>query len=105
MDRTPPFLAEDWDSRPFFKTSGTSDDTRTYITSFVATCSWRNCVSFRLNYPVVPKGKDRLCVILHAESTVGEAETLVVALCESAQEMLDIEPGGNKYGKIPSAAR
>lgn len=54
---------------------------------------------------MVPKGKDRLCVILHAGNTVGEAEKLVVALCEWAQEMLDTEPGGNECGKIPSAAR
>lgn len=60
---------------------------------------------FPIDYPVVPKGKGRLRVVFHAGNTVSEIEKLVVAICEWAQEILDIEAGGKGSEKIPSAVQ
>ncbi|OOF98128.1 hypothetical protein ASPCADRAFT_128303 [Aspergillus carbonarius ITEM 5010] len=60
---------------------------------------------FPIDYPVVPKGKGRVRVVLHAGNTTNEVEKLAATICEWAQEMLDIEESGKGGAKIPSAAR
>ncbi|GFF35666.1 8-amino-7-oxononanoate synthase [Aspergillus udagawae] len=57
-----------------------------------------------IDYPQVPKGKSRVRVMIHAGNTEKEVDYLVATLCDFANEMIDIEEGGEK-GKIPKAAQ
>lgn len=95
---------EDWESRPFV-THVAPIMTRQRYTVYLC---WHlqlagfNC--FPIDYPVVPRGLNRLRVVFHAHNTEAEVEGLAAALCEWAREMLDIEESGAK-GRLPSAAR
>ena len=62
-----------------------------------------NC--FPIDYPVIPRGMNRLRIVFHATNTEAEAEKLANSICEWAQEMLDIEASGSSGVKIPGAAR
>ncbi|KAM0108425.1 hypothetical protein ACP6JB_005926 [Aspergillus fumigatus] len=57
-----------------------------------------------IDYPQVPKGKSRVRVMIHAGNTEEQVDYLVATLCDFANEMIDIEEGGEK-GKIPKAAQ
>ncbi len=61
-----------------------------------------NC--FPIDYPVVPRGMNRLRVVFHAHNTEAEVEKLASCLCEWATEMMEIEESGDK-GRLPGAAR
>jgi 8-amino-7-oxononanoate synthase len=63
-----------------------------------------NINAYAIGFPVVPKGKQRVRLVFHAHNTLKEAETLANVICEWAEEMLEIEEGGEE-GVIPSAAR
>lgn len=43
--------------------------------------------------------------MFHAANTEAEVETLVSIICEFAQEMIDIEEGGEAGLKVPKAAQ
>ena len=58
-----------------------------------------------MEYPIVPKGQSRVRVAFHANNTESQVDALVGAICEWAQEMMDIEGGGGDGNKIPKAAR
>jgi 8-amino-7-oxononanoate synthase len=58
-----------------------------------------------INYPVVPKGLNRIRIVFHARHTNVEVEGLANSIAEFAQEMLDIEAGRKGTNKIPSGAR
>ncbi|KAI1826772.1 class II aminotransferase/8-amino-7-oxononanoate synthase [Xylaria intraflava] len=58
-----------------------------------------------VDYPIVPKGKNRIRLVFQAHHTDAQIEGLVEAICEWAQEMLDIEANPRGENKIPSAAR
>jgi 8-amino-7-oxononanoate synthase len=61
---------------------------------------------FPIDYPVVPRGKSRLRVTIHADNTEEEVDMFVDAVCGFAQEMLDMEQSGSKGAvKMPTAAR
>ncbi|KAK6823321.1 hypothetical protein RU639_005968 [Aspergillus parasiticus] len=53
---------------------------------------------------IVPKGKSRVRVMIHAENTEKEVDYLVATLCDFVNEMIDIEEGSEK-GKIPKAVQ
>jgi 8-amino-7-oxononanoate synthase len=95
---------DEWESRPFV-THVANFVTRQRYTVYLC---WHlqlagfNC--FPIDYPVVPRGSNRLRVVFHAHNTVAEVEGLATALCEWAREMLDIEESGAK-GRLPTAAR
>ncbi|KAL9121373.1 MAG: hypothetical protein Q9187_002067 [Circinaria calcarea] len=61
--------------------------------------------AFPVDYPTVPKGQSRVRVAFHANNTEIQVEGLVIAICEWAQEMMEIEQGGGGGNKIPKAAR
>ncbi|PMB71846.1 putative 8-amino-7-oxononanoate synthase [Beauveria bassiana] len=61
-----------------------------------------NC--FPIDYPVVPRGMNRLRVVFHAHNTEAEVEKLASCLCEWATEMMEIEESRDK-GRLPGAAR
>ena len=58
-----------------------------------------------MEYPIVPKGQSRVRVAFHANNTESQVDGLVSAICEWAQEMMEIEKGGGDENKIPKAAR
>lgn len=59
---------------------------------------------FPISYPVVPKGTERVRIIFHASNTDAEVNSLVAAIAEWAQEMLEIESSGDRT-RVPAAAR
>ncbi|KAM0263420.1 hypothetical protein ACHAQJ_001276 [Trichoderma viride] len=46
---------------------------------------------FPIDCPVVPRGRSRLRVTIHAGNTEEEVDAFVEAICGFAQEMLDME--------------
>lgn len=64
----------------------------------------RNINAYAISFPVVPKGKSRVRLVWHTHNTVDQAEKVANAICEWAQEMLDIEDGKTD-NVLPSAAR
>ncbi|KAI1291194.1 class II aminotransferase/8-amino-7-oxononanoate synthase [Xylaria venustula] len=58
-----------------------------------------------VDYPVVPKGTNRIRLVFKAHHTDAQIESFVDAVCEWAQEMLEIEANPRQGNKIPSAAR
>jgi 8-amino-7-oxononanoate synthase len=59
--------------------------------------------AFCVDYPTVPKGTGRVRVTLHANNTKAEIDGLISAICEWADEMLQIESNGG--GTMPRATR
>lgn len=53
----------------------------------------------------MPKGQSRVRVAFHASNTEAQVEGLIDGICEWAQEMMNIEGGGENGNKIPRAAR
>ncbi|KAL6890032.1 8-amino-7-oxononanoate synthase [Trichoderma evansii] len=64
----------------------------------------RNINAYPISFPVVPKGKSRVRLVWHTHNTIDQAEKVANAICEWAQEMLDIEDGKTD-NDLPSAAR
>ncbi|KAI1118029.1 class II aminotransferase/8-amino-7-oxononanoate synthase [Nemania sp. NC0429] len=58
-----------------------------------------------VDYPVVPKGTNRIRLVFKAHHTDAQIEAFVEAVCEWAREMLEIEANPKGKDKIPSAAR
>lgn len=98
-------LAENWEEQPF-------------LTHIVPIWTRQRCnywlvfhlhfsafSAFPVEYPTVPKGQSRVRVTFHAHNTESQVEGLVRAICEWAQEMMEIEGGGGDGNKIPKAAR
>ena len=61
--------------------------------------------TFPVEYPIVPKGQSRVRISFHADNTIGQVEALVAAICEWAQEMMEIEEDTSSLERIPRAAR
>lgn len=96
---------EDWENKPML-TQVMPVMTRQRYTKFLCyhlQLAGINC--FPIDYPVIPRGMNRLRIVFHATNTEAEAERLANGICEWAQEMLDIEAAGKGGSKIPSAAR
>lgn len=55
-------------------------------------------------FPIVPKGEDRVRLIMHAFNTEEDVETLVNSICSWAEEIMEIEASGDK-NKLPTAAQ
>ncbi|KAL5046587.1 hypothetical protein BDW71DRAFT_181933 [Aspergillus fruticulosus] len=98
-------LAEAWESRPFLTQVVPVMTRQRYTLWLCYHIQLAGICAFPIDYPVVPKGQARLRVVFHATNTVSEVEKLAGAICDWAQEMLDLEAGGGTGGKIPSAAR
>lgn len=65
----------------------------------------RKYTVFPVTFPVVPKGSARLRVVIHADHTESQIDGLVAAICEWAEEMVQIERGAGGRGKVPWAAQ
>ncbi|KAI4262491.1 MAG: hypothetical protein L6R42_002333 [Xanthoria sp. 1 TBL-2021] len=59
-----------------------------------------------VEFPVVPKGQGRIRIVFHANNTESQVESLVSAIGEWAQEMMEIEKDqGTRGTRLPRAAR
>lgn len=65
----------------------------------------RKYSAFPVTFPVVPKGSARLRVVIHADRTEEQVDGLAAAICEWAEEMVQIETGTGGRGKVPWAAQ
>lgn len=59
---------------------------------------------YPVSYPVVPKGKDRVRIIFHAQNTDEQVKDLAACICAWGEEMLDIEQNG-EGARLPTATR
>lgn len=65
----------------------------------------RKFSAFPVTFPVVPKGSARIRLVIHADHTDEQVDGLVAAVCEWAEEMVQIETTEDKRVKIPWAAQ
>ncbi|EDN94597.1 hypothetical protein SS1G_10471 [Sclerotinia sclerotiorum 1980 UF-70] len=65
----------------------------------------RKYSAFPVTFPVVPKGNARLRIVIHVDHTEEQIDELVAAICEWAEEMIEIEMGTKGRGKVPWAAQ
>jgi 8-amino-7-oxononanoate synthase len=61
--------------------------------------------AFPITYPVVPKGKARVRITIHAHNTEEQIKQVVAAICEWATEMVKIEEGKAGEYTLPKAAQ
>lgn len=98
-------LVEDWESR----------QVQTHIVPVLTRPGYETFLSFHLGllanmnaysiaFPIVPKNKTRVRLVFHAHNTMEQVDALATAICDWAQEMLDIEQGNND-SSLPRAAR
>lgn len=59
---------------------------------------------YPISFPVVPKGTDRIRIIFHAHNTDDQIKGLADCICAWAEEMLEIQQGGDGV-RLPAAAR
>ncbi|CAI6083872.1 unnamed protein product [Clonostachys chloroleuca] len=64
----------------------------------------RNFNAYPYQSPVVPKGKSRVRIVLHAYNTDEQIDELASTICDWASEVLDIDSGKVEAG-LPTAAR
>ncbi|RYP27320.1 hypothetical protein DL767_007744 [Monosporascus sp. MG133] len=102
--RMPTHEDEDWHDQPFI----------THIVPIWTKSKYAHYLSFHLVsdgingtpivFPIVPKGEDRVRLIMHSYNTEEEVKTLANSICSWAQEMLEIEASGDK-NRLPKAAQ
>ncbi|KAJ4356508.1 uncharacterized protein N0V89_004542 [Didymosphaeria variabile] len=61
--------------------------------------------AFPITYPVVPKGKARVRITIHAHNTEEQVKQIVAAICAWATEMVEIEAGKGGENALPKAAQ
>ncbi|PSN69567.1 class II aminotransferase/8-amino-7-oxononanoate synthase [Corynespora cassiicola Philippines] len=61
-------------------------------------------VVYPVYFPIVPKGTERVRIIFHASHTDAEVEALAACICGWAEEMLEIDAGGDET-VLPKASR
>lgn len=98
-------VSEDWEERDF----------QTQIVMLWTRERYGHWLSFHLDarkysafpvaFPVVPKGSARLRVVIHADHTEQQIDGFVAAICEWAEEMVEIEMGTGGQGKVPRVAQ
>jgi 8-amino-7-oxononanoate synthase len=97
-------LLEGWERRPF-QTHIVSLRTRPRHEQFLFLQLLLNKMnSYPMAFPVVPKGKSRVRIVIHAHNTLEQIDALVSVVCEWAREMLEIEHGKTE-NVVPGAAR
>ncbi|KFA62577.1 hypothetical protein S40285_05799 [Stachybotrys chlorohalonatus IBT 40285] len=95
---------EDWESRPF-QTQIVPLRTRPRHELFLFYhLIMNNINAYPIAYPVVPKGKSRVRLVVHAHNTPEEVDRVIAAVCGWAEEMLEIERGESEH-ELPKAAR
>lgn len=95
---------EDWERRPFqtqIVPLFTRERHETYLFFHLL---MRNFNAYPYQSPVVPKGKSRVRIVLHAYNTDEQIDELASTICDWASEVLDIDNGKVEAG-LPTAAR
>lgn len=99
-------LSEDWEEEPFVTHIVPIWTRQRYSYWLVFHLHFCGFSAFPVEYPAVPKGQSRVRVAFHANNTQIQVDGFVGAICEWAQEMMEIEQGGaDGDRKIPKAAR
>lgn len=96
-------LSEGWETRPFVTHVVPVWTRQRYNYWLIFHLQLAQFCTFPIDYPVVPKGRSRVRLTFHAANTESQVDGLVAAICDWAQEMVDIEEGGR--GGVPRAAR
>ncbi|KAI1778811.1 8-amino-7-oxononanoate synthase [Hypoxylon cercidicola] len=95
---------EDWEDRPFH-THIVPLCTRPRHEMFLFFHLLENNINaYPFAFPIVPKGKSRVRLVVHAHNTASQIEKLASTICDWAQEMLEIERSSST-STLPSAAR
>jgi 8-amino-7-oxononanoate synthase len=99
-----PLYAEGWGSLPFV-TQIVPIWTRPRHSFYLAVhLQMFGFSAYPIDFPVVPKGTERVRLMFHAANTADEVEALVASIGVWAEEMLEIEKGGDGV-RLPTAAR
>ncbi|KAI0593382.1 5-aminolevulinate synthase [Biscogniauxia sp. FL1348] len=96
---------EDWESRKWHThivPIRTRNHYEKYLFYHVLLIAKMNAYAW--SFPIVPKGQSRLRIVFHNHNTFKQVEDLVNAICDWAQEMLDIESGSSDT-TLPEATR
>ena len=100
-----PNVEEDWEDAPFLSHISYLITRQRYNLWLYFHLQLAGFIVLPIAYPVVPKGKSRVRIVFHARHTEEQLDALVNAICDWAQEMLDIEASGKGRNMIPTAAR
>jgi 8-amino-7-oxononanoate synthase len=99
-----PLYAEGWESLPFV-TQIVPIWTRPGHSFYLAIhLQMFGFSAYPMVFPVVPKGTERVRLMFHAANTTEEVEALVSSIGVWAEEMMEIEKGGDGV-RLPTAAR
>lgn len=102
--RIPLYEADDCDSQPFV-TQICPVWTRPKHNFFLAIhLQLAGYSGYPISFPLVPKGTDRVRIIFHAQNTDEQVKSLAACVCAWAEEMLEIQQGGDGV-RLPAAAR
>ncbi|PGH10328.1 8-amino-7-oxononanoate synthase [Blastomyces parvus] len=102
--RIPLYEEDDWNDLPFVShicPVWTRPKQNLYLSFHLQTAGY---AVYPISYPVVPRGADRVRIILHAHNTDEQVKGLAESICTWAEEMLQIQRSGGK-AKLPAAAR
>lgn len=98
-------MSEDWDEREFDTQLVPLWTRERYDLWLTFHLDARKYSAFPVTFPVVPKGNARLRIVIHVDHTEEQIDELVAAICEWAEEMIEIEMGTKGRGKVPWAAQ
>lgn len=102
--RIPLYEEDDWEGQPFLShicPVWTRPRQSLWLSVHLQAAGF---AAYPIIYPVVPKGTDRIRVILHAHNTDEQIKGLANCICEWAEEMLQLQRSGNA-SQVPAAAR
>lgn len=98
-------VSDDWESKPFFTHLIPIWTKQQYNYWLAFHLSVNGFCAFPITYPVVPKGKARVRITIHAHNTEDQVNKLVSSICDWASEMVQIEEGLGGKDQLPSAAQ
>lgn len=98
-------VSEDWEERDFQTQLVPLWTRERYGHWLTFHLNARKYSAFAVTFPVIPKGSARLRVVIHADHTEEQIDGLVAAICEWAEEMVQIETDTGRRCKVPWAAQ
>ncbi|KAL8939390.1 MAG: hypothetical protein Q9216_003376 [Gyalolechia sp. 2 TL-2023] len=99
-------LSTNWEDRSFQTPIVPIQTRRQYSYWLVFHLYLHKFSAIPVEYPVVPKGQNRIRLVFHASNTNVQIENLISTIGDWAQEMMDIEKDqGAGQARIPTAAR
>lgn len=98
-------LAECWEEQPFVTPVAPIWTRPGYHYWLFCHLGLSKICAFAVQYPTVPKEYPRVRLVFHANHTESQVLRVVSAVCEWADEMIDIERSDDSVEKVPQAAR